>query len=259
MFKKMMASMGAGGGSVETTLSTPSAYPGGVVEGVINIRGGSVDQMIDYVAVGLVARVEIESGDSEYDSYLKFHEHRVTGSFKLDDGSSHQVPFQLQIPWECPFNVIGGHQLSKCFIGVRTELEIQRSVDKTDVDPLAVYALPAHEKLLAAFTQLGFRFKGADMEKGRVTGGSLPFYQEIEFHPAPQFAHNVNELEVTFVTRATEMDVILEIDKRGGFFTESTDQIAKFTVPFAQVDNFDWTGNLNHYIGMLTQRRGMFH
>jgi sporulation-control protein len=259
VFKKMLASMGAGGGSVETTLKTPSAYPGGVVEGIIDIKGGSVDQMIDYVAVGLVARVEIESGDSEYDSYVKFHEHRLTGSFKLDDGAAHQLPFQLQIPWETPVNVIGGMTLPKCFIGVRTELEIQRSVDKTDVDPLAVYALPAHEKLLAAFSDIGFRFKGADMEKGRVTGGSLPFYQEIEFYPPPQFAHNVNELEVTFVTRATEMDVILEIDKRGGFVSSGHDQISKFTVPFAQVDTFDWSGNLNHYIGQLTQRRGLFH
>ena len=258
MFKKMLASMGAGGGSVETTLSTPSAYPGGVVEGTIDVRGGSVEQDIEYVAVSLVARVEVESGDSEYDANISFHEQRLTGPFKLEPSAQHQMPFQLQIPWECPFNVIGGQQLHKCFVGVRTELEIARSLDKTDVDPLAVYALPAHERLLAAFTRLGFRFTGADMEKGRVTGSSLPFYQEIEFAPSPQFARAFNQLEVTFITRPQDMDVILEVDKRGGFLTEGTDQITKFTVQMAGVESFDWEGALQAQLGQLAQRRGLF-
>jgi sporulation-control protein len=258
VFKKMMASMGAGGASVQTTLKTPSVYPGGVVEGVIDITGGSVDQLIEYVAVSLTARVEVESSDSEYDAMLSFHQHRLTGSFKLDDGSRHQLPFQMQVPWECPFNVIGGQQLPKCFIGVRTELEIARSVDKTDVDPLAVYALPAHERLLQAFTQLGFRFHGADFEKGKVTGSTLPFYQEIEFYPSQQFASAMKELEVTFVTRNTSMDVIMEIDKRGGFMASGGDTISRFSVDYAQIDHFDWAGALNHHIAQLTQRRGMF-
>lgn len=258
VFKKMLASMGAGGGSVETTLQTPSAYPGGTVQGVVDITGGSVEQDIEYLAIGLVARVEVESGDSEYDSMVRFHEHRLTGAFQLAPGQKHQMPFQLQVPWETPFNVIGGHQLHKCFIGVRTELEIARSIDKTDVDPLAVYALPAHERLLQAFTGLGFRFAGADMEKGRVSGSSLPFYQEIEFHPSPQFARSMNQLEVTFITRATNMDVILEVDKRGGFLSEGTDQVSKFTVEFAQIEQFAWEQELQRYLGQLMQRRGLF-
>jgi len=258
VFKKMMASMGAGGAKVETTLKTPSVYPGGIVEGMIDITGGSVDQLIEYVAVSLTARVEVESGDSEYDAMVSFHQHKLTGSFKLDDGSRHQLPFQIQVPWETPFNVIGGQQLPKCFIGVRTELEIARSVDKTDVDPIAVYALPAHERLLAAFTQLGFRFKGADFEQGKVTGSTLPFYQEIEFYSAPQFASSVKELEVTFITRNTSMDVILEVDKKGGFASSGGDQMSRFSVDFAQLDHFDWAGALNHHMAQLTQRRGLF-
>ena len=258
MFKKMMASMGAGGAKVETTLQTPSVYPGGVVQGLIDITGGSVEQMIEYVAVSLTARVEVESGDSEYDSMVSFHQHKLTGSFKLDENQKHQLPFQLQVPWETPFNVIGGQQLPKCFVGVRTELEIARSVDKTDVDPIAVYALPAHERLLAAFTQLGFRFTGADFEQGRVTGSQLPFYQEIEFAPSPQFASSINELEVTFVSRATDFDVIIEADKRGGLFTEGTDAISRFTVAYAHIDSFDWPSAIHQHVAQLAQRRGFF-
>lgn len=259
MFKKMLASMGAGGGSVETTLRTPSVYPGGTVEGTIDVRGGKVEQDIEYVAVSLVARVEVETDDSEYDSNVSFHEHRLTGAFRLEPEAQHQFPFAMQVPWECPFNVLGGQKLPKCFVGVRTELEIARAIDKTDIDELAVYALPGHERVLAALTQLGFRFTGADMEKGRVSGATLPFYQEIEFAPSPEFARAFNQLEVTFVTGAHEMDVILEADKRGGFLSAGADQITKFTVALAEAESYDWHGALRQQLASLAQRRGLLH
>ena len=134
---------------------------------------------------------------------------------------------------------------------MRTELEIARSRDQRDVDPIYVYALPAHERLLQAFLQLGFRFKDADFERGRVPGSMLPFYQEVEFFSSPQYAHSFNEVEVTFLTRPDAMDVILEIDKRGGFMGGSTDQVTRFSVGFDQLDQFDWTTALNQYLAQL--------
>ena len=221
------------------------------MEGVIDIAGGEISQQVEYVAASLVARVEVESGDSEYDQMLSFHEHRLTGAFELGPGAQYQLPLQLQLPWETPFNVINDQQLPRCFVGVRTELEIARSRDQRDVDPIYVYALPAHERLLQAFLQLGFRFKDADFERGRVPGSTLPFYQEVEFFSSPQYAHSFNEVEVTFLTRPDAMDVILEIDKRGGFLGGSTDQVTRFTVGFDQLDAFDWTTALNQYLAQL--------
>jgi sporulation-control protein len=81
-----------------------------------------------------------------------------------------------------------------------------------------VHPLPAHERILRAVDGLGFRFKSADLEQGHIRGidQRLPFYQEIEFWAAPQYAHAFNALEVTFVTNPAGIDVILEVDKRGG-------------------------------------------
>ena len=251
MFKKVMAKVGAGGGRVETTLTNSSVYPGGTVEGVIDIGGGEVSQLVEYVAASLVARVEVESGDSEYHQMLSFHEHRLTGAFELGPGAQYQLPLQLQVPWETPFNVINSQELPRCFVGVRTELEIARARDQRDVDPIYVYALPAHERLLQAFLQLGFRFKDADFERGQVPGSMLPFYQEVEFFSSPQYAHAFNEVEVTFLTRPDAMEVILEIDKRGGFMAGSTDRVTRFTIGFNQLDQFDWTTALNQYLAQL--------
>src|SRR4051794_6240813 len=57
-FKRLLASMGAGGASVETELTELNVVPGGVVQGEVRIQGGSVDQQIEGLSVGLQARVE---------------------------------------------------------------------------------------------------------------------------------------------------------------------------------------------------------
>ncbi|CAM5291274.1 hypothetical protein SALBM311S_09424 [Streptomyces alboniger] len=109
-------------------------------------------------------------------------------------------------------------------IGVSTELEIARAVDSGDLDPVNVHPLPAQKAILDAFIQLGFRFKNADMERGLIRGTRqrLPFYQEIEFLP-PQQYRGLNQVELSFVADANAMDVILEMDKKPGLFSEGSD------------------------------------
>ncbi|GAA4965530.1 hypothetical protein GCM10023238_36500 [Streptomyces heliomycini] len=51
--------------------------------------------------------------------------------------------------------------------------------DKGDLDQLNIAPLPAQEAVLEAFGALGFGFRSADLEYGRIggTGQQLPFYQ----------------------------------------------------------------------------------
>ena len=100
-------------------------------------------------------------------------------------------------------------------MGVRTELEIARSVDKGDLDPVQIVSLPGQTQLMEALAQLGFRFKSADVEKGRLRGATLPFFQEIEFSPGPEYRGKFNELEVTFLGGPQETRVIFEADQKG--------------------------------------------
>ena len=55
-------------------------------------------------------------------------------------------------------------------IGVRTELVVSGAPDKGDLDPVAVSSLPPQDRGLDAFGALGFRFRGADVEAGRIQG-----------------------------------------------------------------------------------------
>ena len=86
--------------------------------------------------------------------------------------------------------------------------------------------------MLEAFGQLGFRFTKADNERGRIHGvpQQLPFYQEIEFYPPPQFAGRVKQVELTFVTTPGELHVILEADKRAGLLRAGGDAYGRFAV-----------------------------
>ncbi|NJQ02066.1 sporulation protein [Streptomyces zingiberis] len=258
-FKKLLASLGAGGASVETVLTEENVVPGGVVQGEVRIQGGAVAQQIEGLSVGLQARVEVESGDHEYKQDMEFHTQRLGGAFEVQPGAVHAVPFALEVPWETPVTMFLGHHLTGMNVGVRTELAIARAVDSGDLDPVNVHPLPAQQVILDAFGTLGFRFKSADLERGHIRGTRqrLPFYQEIEFF-APQQYRGLNQVELTFVADGSEMDVILEMDKRPGLFTEGSDSYRAFTVGLDTFHETDWAGYLNAWLAEVGGKRNWF-
>jgi hypothetical protein len=168
----------------------------------VNLLGGDVPASIEQITIGLVTRVEIEGGDTEYAGIMEFHRMAVSGPLQLAPKQQLAIPFQLPVPWETPITDVYGQRLHGMTMGLRTELAVARAVDKSDLDQVAVHPLPVHERILDAFQRLGFRFKHADLERGHIYGvqQTLPFYQEIEFFASPQYAQTVNEVELTFVT-----------------------------------------------------------
>ena len=138
------------------------------------------------------------------------------------------------MPWETPITEVYGQHLHGMTMGLPTELEVARAVDKSDLDAVAVHPLPAQERILDALLRLGFRFSRADVERGRVHGvqQQLPFYQEIEFYPPSAYASGINQLELTFIPTPQTLQVVLEIDKRGGLFTEGHDAFGRFNVDY---------------------------
>ncbi|MET8980332.1 sporulation protein [Streptomyces sp. NPDC004539] len=258
-FKKLLASLGAGGASVETVLTEVNVVPGGVVQGEVRIQGGSVNQNIEGLSIGLQAQVEVEGQDAEYKQNIEFTKVSLGGAFELQAGAVHAVPFGLDIPWETPVTTIGGQPLRGMHIGVTTELAIARAVDSSDLDPINVHPLPAQQAILDAFTQLGFRFKSADMERGHIRGTrqKLPFYQEIEFFPPSQY-HGLNQVELSFVADENAMDVILEMDKKPGLFSEGSDTFRSFQVGLRDFHGTDWAAYLNQWLAEVGSRRNWF-
>ncbi|MBW1603697.1 sporulation protein [Streptomyces sp. JJ66] len=258
-FKKLFASVGIGGASVETVLSDPNVLPGGVVHGEVRIEGGSVDQEVQGLSVGLQGKVEVESQDQEMLRDIEFHTQQLGGAFDLRAGASHVVPFALEIPWETPITTFLGHQLTGMHIGVSTELAIARAVDSSDLDPVHVHPLPAQQAILDSFGELGFRFKSADLEQGAIRGTRqrLPFYQEIEFYAPPQY-RGLSEVELSFVADGRGMDVVLEMDKKGGILTGGSDSYRCFQVDLERFGETDWTAHLNQWLAEVGSKRNWF-
>ncbi|MFE1270693.1 sporulation protein [Streptomyces sp. NPDC058758] len=256
VFKRLLGSLGVGGPSVDTVLDPGAVAPGGTVAGQVHLQGGNADFAIEHITLELVARVEAEYDEGEAEGVVAFHQHVVAGGFRLAEGERRSVPFSFALPWETPITELYGQDLG-IVLGVRTELGVAGAKDKGDLDPLAVRPLPAQEAVLEALGQLGFGFKSADLELGRIggTGQQLPFYQEIELTPAPRYAHQVDEIEVTFLAGPAVLEVVLEADKRGGFLSEGHDALNRHAVGHHDVDRTDWNAEVDGWIRRLVEHR----
>lgn len=181
------------------------------------------------------------------------------GGFRLGAGEPRSVPFTVALPWETPVTELHGQDLG-IVLGVRTELAVAGARDKGDLDRLGVGPLPVQEAVLEAFGALGFGFRSADLEYGRIggTGQQLPFYQEIELTPGAQYAHRITEIEVTFLAGPGGMEVVLEADKRGGLLSSGHDAVNRFTVSHDGVEHQDWNAIVDEWLRRLVEHRAPY-
>ncbi|WP_149827607.1 sporulation protein [Streptomyces tailanensis] len=259
VFKRLLGSLGVGGPTVDTVLDPGAVRPGGGLSGQVHLKGGDADFDIEHISLELVARVEAEHEEGESEGVAVFERFIVGGGFRLAAGEVRSVPFSVTLPWETPITELYGQALG-IVLGVRTELAVAGAKDKGDLDQLTVGPLPGQEAILEALGQLGFGFKSADLEYGHIrgTGQQLPFYQEIELTPAPQYAHQVNEIELTFLATPGGMEVILEADKRGGLFSEGHDTVTRFTVSHDGIEYQDWNALVDGWIRQLVEHRASY-
>ena len=252
----IMARLGSGGAGVETVLDRQETTPGGTVTGTVHVTGGKIAQDAQEIRVALQATVEVESGDSSWREEVTFATAAIAGAGRIEPGRQYAVPFSLPVPWQCPVTAIDGWQLRGMHVGLRTRVDIAGSVDPGDLDPVTVLPLPVQRTVLHALDTLGFVFRGADVEKGRIRGGELPFYQEVEFAPPAGLRGRVNELEVTFLADPQGVDVVLEVDRRGGLLTEGRDVGGRLRLSHADTDVRAVTAHLDAAVRQLGARRG---
>ncbi|GAA1582472.1 hypothetical protein GCM10009828_003180 [Actinoplanes couchii] len=246
MFKRMLGALGVGGPSVDTVLTDPRTYPGGPVTGRVDLVGGSHDASINDVTLSLIARVET----SEEDVTGEFHRVTVSGPLHLAAGQEISIPFHFEVPWETPITAVYGQPLHGMALGLRTDVSIDQAVDKGDLDPLQVEPLPVQHRILDALQHLGFAFQTADLECGHIAGSpqTLPFYQEIEYRSAPQYAHSFGSIELTFVTTPYAAEVVLEFDG-------SHDSVNRYTVQHNAADTTDWAAQVDAWLQQAAYQR----
>jgi sporulation-control protein len=245
MFSRMLSAFGIGGPSVDTVLDSPHAVPGQSITGQVRVQGGSSDTEVGQVVLSLVTQDEAGRGGA-----TEFFQMVVQQGLRVPAGQLVSIPFQLALPWETPITAVGGAALPGLSVGVRTELLVEGARDKGDLDPLLVSPLPSQNRVLDAFGQLGFSFRGTGLETGRLPGvpHEFGFYQELAFFPPAQFAGRVNQVELTFVASPHELHVILEADRRGG------ETSGHLRLSHAESQVTDWAAAINGWLAQVAER-----
>ncbi|MGY6655652.1 sporulation protein [Amycolatopsis sp. TRM77291] len=258
MFKRMLSAFGVGGPSVDTVLDSPHAVPGEVITGQVRIQGGSSDAQIEEILLSLVTRVEVEHGDHERAGTAEFLRVSAGSKVKVTAGQLTAVPFRIALPWETPISAVGGRELPGMVVGVRTELVIAGAPDKGDLDPVLVGPLESQDRVLEAFGELGFSFRSADVEAGRLHGvrQELGFFQEIEFFPPSRYAGRVSQVELTFVASPDDLVVVLEADRRGGMFRSGGDSFGRFHVSHEEALRTDWAAAIDGWLAKVAESGG---
>ncbi|MEV4172752.1 sporulation protein [Nonomuraea sp. NPDC049709] len=78
---------------------------------------------------------------------------------------------QVDVPWETPISEIGGRHLNGMALGVRTEAATATAVGKSGLVLVAVRPSPSQQHVQQAFARLGFPFKSAALQAGRLNHG----------------------------------------------------------------------------------------
>ncbi|WP_432153228.1 sporulation protein [Streptomyces tricolor] len=259
VFKRLLDATGVGGPSVDTVLDDGPVLPGGALTGRVLLRGGGEAVEVEHIGLELIARVEAEHAEGGSEGAVAFERFTVGGGFRLGGQEERELAFSVPLPWETPVTELHGRPLGSV-LGVRTEVAVAGSRDKGYLDPLSVRPLPVQEAVLEALGGLGFGFRSAALEYGRIggTGQRLPFHQQIELTPAPRYPHAVSEIELTFLASPTGVEVVLEADKRGGPYAPGHDALTRFVVPHEDAPARNWPTEVDTWIRQVTEHRDAY-
>jgi len=258
VFERLKQVFGAGGPSVATVLEQSRSEPGGWISGTVRVVGGTRPVTITQVVMALSAKVCVEGESPATASHMSVAPEPVSGAFGLAPGEEREFAFRYRLPFETPITEVAGAAFDDVEVGLRTELEVARAFDTSDLDPIAVDPLPAQSVVVKALGDIGFTLLRSDVERGRIRGAdqALPFYQELEYLASAKFAAALNRLEVTFVPSAVSTLVVLELDRRGGLMGGG-DAYGRFAVDHAALDRIDWAGQLDEWILDSCRRQGL--
>ncbi|WP_042476805.1 sporulation protein [Bacillus ndiopicus] len=223
-FNKILASVGVGAATVDTKLQHTTYTAGEMVSGIVEIKGGNIEQPIDAIYLTLYTNYIREVNDSKRNETTALKRIKLNEAFTIRANESHSIPFSFVLPTDVPVT------MGKTRVWIHTELDIKAAVDPTDKDYIEIKPTPLAAQILQAIQQLGFHLHKVDCEaaSGRYRQ-NYPFLQEFEFVPtAPMYRGRLDELEVTFLSQSDSFaEILLQIDRKArglaSFLSEALD------------------------------------
>lgn len=221
-FNKIFASIGIGSAIVNTKLERDQAVPGEEVKGIVEIRGGNVEQNIDIIYLSIYTTYIKETDDNKYTKTGLIDQIRLNEPFTIKSKEIKEIPFSFKLPIDTPITI------GKTKVWVATGLDIKNAVDPTDKDYIKVIPSPLTNAVLTVMEDLGFRLREAECEEAPYRlRRRLPFVQEFEFVPITgSFRSKLDEVELVFFPASqTETEIYMQVDRKarglGGFLAEA--------------------------------------
>lgn len=213
--KKVLASIGIGNATVDTVLESTSVSPGETVGARIEVEGGDAEQEVGAVRLELETRYLTED-DGYRDADIRTY--TLSEGFTVEPGEERTIETELAVPYETPLT-LGGTD-----VWVETELDISLAVDPEDRDPLEVRPTPRMRAAFDAMESLGFTLREVEVAADpydHYFSGSR-FVQEFEYRASSgPFVGDLDEVELLPRDGPDGLDLFVEVDRRGGLFSEA--------------------------------------
>ena len=133
MWKEFISSIGFGNVVVDTKVKKKQYQVGDTVSGVVEIKGGIVEQDIKGIVLTLLIQYEQDKEDSDFSYHQKeVKEVVLTDIEHVQSNEEISIPFSIHIPID--------HWKTKAGVEtiLRTKLLVEYSVDPTDEDTLII-------------------------------------------------------------------------------------------------------------------------
>lgn len=240
-FNKLLASVGIGSAKVDAKLSDSTIKAGDKVEGIIEVKGGNIEQSIDEIYLTLNTNYEKEEDDRIIHKQAVIAKVKLNEPFVIMPAETKSIPFMFELPLDTPMS-IGSSK-----IWLQTGVDIKGSVDPTDRDIINIEPHQLVNKTLEALNELGFTLRNVKNEAASYkVRKRLPFVQEFEFIPTTgPFYKSLDEVEVMFsFIDESKVELFIEVDRRArgisGLFSEALDldeSMVRFTLHENEVGN----------------------
>ncbi len=247
MFKSILRSLGVGGASVETVLDEAEVEVGGRLSGEIRIAGGSAATDIQGVVLELVTRARVETrGDEKVYGEITIGEARLP-ALRVEAEEAEVLPFMIQLPPSCPLTAGSTSTV------LRTRLDVAGAIDPRDTDPVRVLPSRAMIAVFDGLERAGFRLAETEVEYNPRRAN--PFVQEFDFVQRSGRDWGIEEVEISFSPTRGGVEVLLTVDRRGGFFAIGGERTARFRVLEAELGRIDMGRELRRAVDGLAGRR----
>ncbi|MGD6803218.1 sporulation protein [Rossellomorea vietnamensis] len=242
-FNKVFASVGIGAASVDTKLEKTRYAAGERVSGIVEVKGGSVEQEVDSIYLMLYTTYIRESDDKKYTDSACIEKVQISEPFVIKANETRQFPVSFELPCDTPVTV------GNTRVWVATGLDIKNAVDPKDKDYIDILPNDMMKAVFTSLERLGFKLRKADCEQApRHLRGKNPFVQEFEFVPSSgAYRSRLDELEVVFLNQSiSSLTILFEVDRKargfGGFLAEALEMdesLVKMTISTSDIPVMD--------------------